>query len=191
MNAALGALIHAIEVRVAASGFEDTCLPFTRALYGTAVRLTQRPEDASDLVQETFLRAYQGFDRFREGSNAKAWLFTILHSVFVNRYRKARREPDRVSIDDVDERFLAARNGHPGLASAAAPTTAELESALARLPEVHRLTILLVDIEGFSYEEAADCLAVPVGTVRSRLFRGRKMLFVLLRGGALPAPVEE
>ena len=174
---------------MAASGFEKTCLPFTRALYGTAVRLTQRPEDASDLVQETLLRAYRGFDRFREGSNAKAWLFTILHSVFVNRYRKARREPERVSIDDVDERFLAARDGHPGLAvSAAAPTAAELESALASLPEPYRLAVLHVDVEGFSYEEAADCLAVPVGTVRSRLFRGRKMLFVLLRGGALPAP---
>ena len=176
---------------MAASGFEETCLPFTRALYGTAVRLTQRPEDASDLVQETFLRAYRGFGRFREGSNAKAWLFTILHSVFVNRYRKARREPDRVSIDEVDESFLAARNGHPGVAASTATTAAELESALASLPEVHRLAVLLVDVEGFTYEEAAGCLEVPVGTVRSRLFRGRKMLFVLLRGGALPAPIGE
>ncbi len=190
MDATRGALQRAIEVCVAASGFEETCLPFTRALYGTAVRLTQRPEDASDLVQETFLRAYRGFNRFREGSNAKAWLFTILHSVFVNRYRKARREAERVSIDDVDERFLAARDGHPGLAASSAPTAAELESALASLPEPYRLAVLLVDVEGFTYEEAADCLEVPVGTVRSRLSRGRKLLFVLLRGGAGHAPSE-
>lgn len=173
---------------MAASGFEETCLPFTRALYGTAVRLTQRPEDASDLVQETFLRAYRGYDRFREGSNAKAWLFTILHSVFVNRYRKARREPERFSIDDVHERFLAARDGHPAVAASTAPTTAELESALASVPEAFRFAVLLVDVEGLTYEEAADCLEVPVGTVRTRLSSGRKLLFVLLRGGAPPAP---
>jgi RNA polymerase sigma-70 factor (ECF subfamily) len=159
--------------------FEATCIPFMTALYNTALRLTRRPEDASDLVQETFLRAYRTFDNFTRGTNSKAWLFTILYSIFVNWYRKERRQSESVPLEDVEERFLAARD------EAARPfgdsSMGEIEAALRELPEAFRSAVLLVDVEGLSYEEAAAALACPVGTIRSRLARGRKTLFVRLR----------
>lgn len=159
--------------------FEATALPLTRALYGGALRLTRNPEDASDLVQDTFLRAYRTFDNFTRGTNVKAWLFTILYSVFVNRYRRRQREPESLPVDEIEKRFPAAvatfeadRLAEQGF------DNAEVENALRRLPEEFRSAVLLVDVEGFSYEEASSVLGCPVGTVRSRLFRGRKQLFV-------------
>lgn len=162
--------------------FEAEAMPFMKAVYNTALRLTRREEDAGDLLQETYLRAYRTFDAFTPGTNCKAWLFTILYSIFVNRYRKARREPAMVSIDDVDEKFHRMLRG-----TAAAPagqerwTDAEVEAALGGLPESFRSAVLLVDVEELSYEEAAAVLACPVGTVRSRLFRARKLLSVSLQ----------
>ena len=176
------------ESEISAAQFEAVALPFMNALYNKALHLTRSPEDAADLVQETFLRAYRTFANFAEGTNCKAWLFTILYSIFVNRYHKTQREPDTVSIEEFEETY------HHGLADPlwdddfAVLVGSELDwqgpevsQALARLPEDFRAAVLLVDVEEFSYEEAAAVLNCPVGTLRSRLFRARRVLFVELR----------
>lgn len=174
--------------------FERIALPVASALYRTAHRLSARPEDAKDLVQETFLRAYRTFDNFRDGTNAKAWLFTILYSIVANRWRAARRVPAEVAVDDLESRFGAAtasadRGPEQSLLDRldAAP---EVDRALRDLPDAQRAVVLLVDVEELTYEEAAVVLDCPVGTVRSRLARARKELFVTLteyarRTGAL------
>jgi len=171
----------------AAARFEAAALPFTGALYNQALHLTRRPEDASDMVQETYLRAYRTFSSFKEGTNCKAWLFTILYSIFVNKYRKEQREPDTVSIDELEETFhrtLADRDWETNFAALAGSELdwkgPEVNHALAKLPENFRSAVLLVDVEGFTYEEAAAALDCPVGTLRSRLFRARRILFLQL-----------
>jgi len=164
--------------------FESTALPFARSLYGTALRLTGRAEDAPDLVQETFLRAYRTFDNFRIGTNPKAWLFTILRSVFANRYRRERRQPLMVPLEGLEERFGRLASEAP---PSAEPAAEEVNRALAALAVEFRLAVLLVDVEGFTYEEAAAVLGCPVGTVRSRLSRARRALFVKLRDYARKA----
>ena len=158
------------------------------ALHNQALRLTRHSEDASDLVQETYLRAYRTFANFKEGTNCKAWLFTILYSVFVNKYRKQQREPDTVSIEELEEAFHRTLADGDWETNFAALTRSELDwqepevnHALAKLPEDFRSAVLLVDVEGFTYEEAAAALECPVGTLRSRLFRARRMLFVELK----------
>jgi RNA polymerase sigma-70 factor (ECF subfamily) len=161
-------------------------LPLMRGVYNFALRLTRRPEDARDLVQETYLRAYRTFGNFRPGTNGKAWLFTILYSVFVNKYRKQQREPAMVSVEElVDELPAASRAGDspPFPVAAGSLTWAEPEvgAALRRLPENFRFAVLLVDVDELSYEEAASVLGCPVGTLRSRLFRARKFLSAELR----------
>jgi RNA polymerase sigma-70 factor (ECF subfamily) len=169
-----------------AARFEAAALPFTGALYNKALHLTRRPEDARDLVQETYLRAYRTFSSFKEGTNCKAWLFAILHSIFVNKYRKEQGEPDTVSIDELEERFhrtLADRDwetNFTALRSELDWQEPEVKHALAKLPQDFRSAVLLVDVEGFTYEEAAAVLDCPVGTLRSRLFRARRMLFLEL-----------
>ena len=157
--------------------FETTALPFARPLYATALRITGRAEDALDVVQETFLRAYRTFGNFTPGTNPKAWLFTILRSVSANRWRRERRQPFMVPLEEWEVRFgsLPAEARPPGDA-----TSDEVTRALERLSEDFRLVVLLVDVEGFTYEEAAAALACPVGTVRSRLARARRALFVEL-----------
>jgi RNA polymerase sigma-70 factor (ECF subfamily) len=166
--------------------FEAAAIPWMRALYGTAVRLTQDTDSASDLVQETYLRAFRGFDSFVPGTNCKAWLFKILYSVFVNRFRKSQREPAGMSIEELeksDPRFLAAPYPAPA-GGGGGFAAAEVEQALRDLPEAFRSAVLLVDVEELSYEEAAAVLECPVGTLRSRLFRARKLLFAALSGYA-------
>jgi len=168
--------------------FEATALPFTKPLYNTALRLTHRPEDASDLVQETYLRAYRTFHNFTRGTNCKAWLFTIMYSIFVNKYRKERREPEAVSIEELEEtfhRFLTTAEWDPYRALNPREVGTEVDQALNLLSEEFRLTVLLVDVEEMSYEEAAAIMNCPVGTVRSRLFRARKLLFIELQQYAL------
>jgi RNA polymerase sigma-70 factor (ECF subfamily) len=155
-----------------------------RSIYNTALCLTRRPEDASDLVQETYLRAYRTFSNFTPGTNCKAWLFTIMYSVFVNKYRKEQREPESVSIEELEEKFhrsLAAAEWDPNLIQEIDVMATEVDQALKRLPESFRLAVLLVDVEEMSYEEAASILNCPIGTLRSRLFRARKLLFLELR----------
>lgn len=172
--------------------FEATALPLTTVLYSTALRLTRRPEDASDVVQETYLRAYRSFDSFTAGTNCKAWLLTILYSVFNNRYRKAQREPHGVSIEELENRYhvwLASKQQTDALAGASSDAwpAREVEAALLQLPEVFRSAVLLVDVEELSYEEAAAALDCPLGTLRSRLFRARRLLFAALQDYARQA----
>lgn len=175
--------------------FERIALPVAPALYRTAHRLSRGPEDASDLVQETFLRAYRTFANFQDGTNAKAWLFTIMHSIVANRWRAERRAPGELAVDDVERRFGAALASKQVDAEQALlarlDASPEVDHALRELPDAQRAAVLLVDVEELTYEEAAAVLDCPVGTVRSRLARGRKQLFVALteyarRTGALP-----
>ncbi len=163
--------------------FEALAMPWLDALRGTALRLTRSPEDAADLVQETFLRAYRTFSNFTPGTNGKAWLFTIMCSIFVNAYRKGRREPETVSIEELEARFersLEIPDWKAHLEVLQNPNLnlkgSEVEQALQRIPESFRLAVLLVDVEDLSYEEAAAVTQSPLGTLRSRLFRGRRML---------------
>jgi len=167
--------------------FEEVALPLLGPLYGAAVRMTDR-ERAADLVQETCLRAYRTFANFTPGTNAKAWLFTIMYSVFVNTYRKARREPTVVSLDELEARFDRTLDVPDATGLVEILRNPELDwkgseadQALQRLPEEFRLAVLLVDVEELSYEEAAAVAHCPMGTLRSRLFRGRKMLWLELQ----------
>lgn len=159
--------------------FEQVIAPLYPVLYRTARRLARSDSDGQDLVQETCLRAFRTFDNFVQGTNAKAWLFTILYSVFINRTRRARHEPEPMPGDQIDARYA----GHVE-ASVNSPITTwtepEVERALDALPDAFRVAILLVDVEELTYEEAAAVLECPVGTLRSRLFRGRKLLMVSL-----------
>ena len=176
------------ESEIDTSQFEVLALPFLDALYNKALYLTHCPEDASDLVQETFLRSCRTFKNFTKGTNVKAWLFTILYSIFINKYRKTQREPSIVSIDEMEEvyhRELAAPGWDDDFAMLASSNLEwqgeEITQALSKLPEDFRAAVLLVDVEQFTYEEAAGVLNCPVGTLRSRLFRARRVLFVELR----------
>ena len=167
----------------AAARFEAAALPWMGALHHKALALTQRPAEAADLVQETYLRAFRSFSSFTEGTNCKAWLFTIQYSIFVNKYRKAQREPEVLSIDELDATFQRALEG-PDWENDFAGLDwrePEVDAALGKLPEDFRAAVLLVDVEELSYEEAAGVLACPVGTLRSRLSRARRMLFTELR----------
>lgn len=164
--------------------FEDEALVFADALYGTALRMTRNQADAEDLVQETFLRAFRSWDRFEPGTNLKAWLFKIMTNLFISSYRQRRREPVTVSTDDTEE-FDLYRNlvDTTGSISRSAESIVvdrlvddDVKAALTNLPENFRIPVLLADVEGFSYREIADMLSIPIGTVMSRLHRGRKAL---------------
>ena len=164
--------------------FEREALPHLDAVYSFAFRLTRREADARDLVQDAILRAFQHFGSFSTGTNCRAWLFTITYSVFVNRYRRQQRESAFVTPENpawsLDDRAVDHRSWSP-TTPARATAAADVESALAELPDDFRAAIVLVDIEGLSYEDAAAVLDCPVGTVRSRLFRARKHLAERLR----------
>jgi RNA polymerase sigma-70 factor (ECF subfamily) len=147
--------------------------------------MTRNPADAEDLVQETYLRAYRGFGGFQEGTNLKAWLYRILTNTYINRYRAKQRRPEESNLDDVEDLYLYRRLG--GLEGATRSRSAEdelmdafseyeVKQAVEDLPENFRLPVLLADVEGFSYKEIAEILDVPIGTVMSRLHRGRKAL---------------
>ena len=177
---------NAIAHDLSTARFEAEALPFLDALYHKALVLTRTPEDASDLVQETFLRAFKNFSSYTGGTNCKAWLFTIQYSIFVNQYRKAQREPDLVSFDELETDFerLLTDEQWPGVcATLAEPdwSAPEVSGALTELPENFRTAVLLVDVDGLTYEEAAGVVDCPVGTLRSRLFRARRILFLKLR----------
>ncbi len=165
--------------------FEATALPFTTALYNTALRLTGASADASDLVQETFLRAYRTFENFSLGTNCKAWLLTILYSVHINQRKRAQHAAISLPLEELeallDEGAAEADEHLPQLNERWGP---EVDRALRDLAEPLRAAILLVDIEQLPYEEAAVALGWPVGTLRSRLFRARKRLAATLEGYA-------
>ncbi len=165
--------------------FADEAMPFMTQIYSAALRMTRNPADAEDLVQETYLRAYRGFGGFKEGSNLRAWLYRILTNTFINQYRSRQRRPEETELDEQEDMYLLKRIG--GLEAVNAGRSAEDElmdyftdeevtGALDDLPENFRVPVLLADVEGFSYKEIAEMLDVPIGTVMSRLHRGRKAL---------------
>src|SRR5688572_4888574 len=155
------------------------------SLYAGALRMTRNPADAEDLVQETYLKAYRGFGGFEEGTNIKAWLFRILTNTYINRYRQQKRRPDETDLGDVEDFYLYRRLGgidEARISKSAEDTLFELftddevKAALESLPDTFRMAVLLADVEGFAYKEIAEILDIPIGTVMSRLHRGRKAL---------------
>jgi RNA polymerase sigma-70 factor (ECF subfamily) len=165
--------------------FADQAMQYMSALYAAALRMTRNPADAEDLVQETYLRAYRGFEGFREGTNLKAWLYKILTNTFINQYRAKKRRPEQVDLDDTEDFYLFRRlGGLEAVDAASTPETeildqipdAEVKEALESIPEQFRMAVILADIEGFSYKEIAEILDVPIGTVMSRIHRGRRAL---------------
>ncbi|HEX2191583.1 MAG TPA: sigma-70 family RNA polymerase sigma factor [Acidimicrobiales bacterium] len=165
--------------------FSEMTMEHMPSLYTAALRMTRSPADAEDLVQETYLKAYRAFESFQEGTNLKAWLYRILTNTFINSYRAKKRRPEETDIDDVENLYLYRRLG--GLEGATSGRSAEeevldrftetdIKEALESLPEQFRLAVLLGDVEGFSYKEIAEILDVPIGTVMSRLHRGRRAL---------------
>ena len=165
--------------------FADLAMEHMQALYTAALRMTRSPADAEDLVQETFLKAYRAFDRFEEGTNLKAWLYKILTNTFINSYRAAKRRPEKADVEDVEDLYLYHQLDE--LQTAGTGRSAEEEffdritgddvkQAIESLPEAFRIAVLLADVEGFSYKEIADITDVPIGTVMSRIHRGRRSL---------------
>ncbi len=178
-------------------------MPYMSALYSAALRMTRNPADAEDLVQETYLRAYRGFGGFQEGTNLKAWLYKILSNTFINTYRARKRRPQETDLDEGEDFYLFNRlRGLEAVEAGRTPETDVLDqmpedvvkTALEELPDQFRMAVLLADVEGFSYKEIADIMDVPIGTVMSRLHRGRKQLqrrlwdFGRERGLIPPAP---
>jgi RNA polymerase sigma-70 factor, ECF subfamily len=167
------------------SGFAAAAMPLAGPLYSAALRLTRNAADAEDLVQETYLRGYRSYGTFTEGTNLRAWLFRILTNVFINSYRAKQRRVDETDLGDIEDLYLYRRLGslEAALASRSAEdqlldlfSDDEVRRAVEELPEAFRLPVLLADVEGFAYKEIADLLDIPIGTVMSRLHRGRKAM---------------
>ncbi|WP_306826313.1 sigma-70 family RNA polymerase sigma factor [Gleimia europaea] len=163
--------------------FEEEALPLLDQLYGAAFRMTGNEADAQDLVQDTYVRAFSSFNTFKPGTNLKAWMYRILKNSFINTYRKNQRRPQRTSDEGVqDWQLLEATNHHPvALESAEAAALDSLpddtvREALESLSDTYREAVLLADVEGFSYKEIAEIMGTPVGTVMSRIYRGRAQL---------------
>ncbi len=158
-------------------------MPYLDALYNTASRMTRNAQDAEDLVQETYLKAYKYYDKFEEGTNLKAWLFKILKNTFINSYRRAQLQPPQSDFADIEESFESQISEN---ASGQIPNPEQellenvldedVQRAIDELPQDYRMVVLLADLEGFSYKEISDILEIPVGTVMSRLYRGRRLL---------------
>ena len=165
------------------ANFEDDAMEYAPQLYSAALRMTRNPADAEDVVQETFLKAYRAYGSYQAGTNLKAWLYRILTNTYINTYRKAQRRPNEVELGELQDIYLYKRLGEQSGASVSAESTAldmfvdqDIVEAIESLPEAFRLPVLYADVEGFSYKEIAEILDIPIGTVMSRLHRGRKAL---------------
>jgi len=181
--------------------FERDAMQYLDQLYGAAMRMTRNPSDAEDLVQETYMKAFAAFSSFTEGTNLKAWLFRILTNTYINIYRKKQRQPYQTTADTLSDWQLADAESHTsrGLRSAEVEALdrladADVVEALAAMPEDFRMAVYYADVEGFSYKQIAEIMETPVGTVMSRLHRGRKLLRDLLEDyaierGLIPAVV--
>ncbi len=176
--------------------FEREALPHMSLLYNYSLRMTNSPADAEDLLQETYLKAYRFWDKYEKGTNIRAWLFRIMKNSYINRYRKETKEPNFVDFDEVEE-FAPVAREYAGTTGGVQEAFGNLlgddvAEAIASLPDDFRTVVILCDIEGLTYEEIADFVECPVGTVRSRLHRGRKLLRAQLleyakRRGYVPA----
>jgi RNA polymerase sigma-70 factor (ECF subfamily) len=163
--------------------FEEDILPLLPQLYSAALRMTRNPADAEDLLQETLLRAFRGYGGFKAGTNLRAWLYRILTNTYINRYRQQSRQPAEVELGELEDMYLYRRLGEQSGAARSAEEEAlerfvdeDVKAAVESLPEIFRIPVLLADVEGFSYKEIAKIVGVPIGTVMSRLHRGRKAL---------------
>ena len=165
--------------------FADEAMEYAPQLYSAALRMTRNQADAEDLVQEAYLRGYRSFHTFQEGTNLRAWLFRILTNAYINRYRAKQRRPQETDLADVEDLYLYRRLGSMETAAASRSaeeqfldvfTDEEVKQALEDLPDNFRLPVLLADVEGFAYKEIAEMLDIPIGTVMSRLHRGRKAM---------------
>ena len=167
--------------------FTDVAMEFMPGLYSAALRMTRNRADAEDLVQETYLKAYRSYGSFTEGTNLRAWLYRILTNTYINSYRAAKRRPEVTDVEDVEDLYLYKRMAGAGAGALRTGRSAEdealdtftddvVKSALEELPEAFRMAVLLADVEGFSYKEISEITDVPIGTVMSRIHRGRRAL---------------
>ncbi len=167
------------------AAFSDQAMEYMPALYTAALRMTRNSADAEDLVQETYLKAYRAFGSFEPGTNLKAWLYRILTNTYINTYRAKKRRPEIADVEDVEDLYLYRHLTGDQSASLGRSaedealdrfTDTDVKAAIEALPETFRMAVLLADVEGFSYKEIADITDVPIGTVMSRIHRGRRAL---------------